>query len=199
MFPVLKRALALCNLVCGLASGFCILLVGLILFVEVVLRYAGHPTQWIPETSVYLFCGAMLCGAAYTLQQGSHVRVELLIMHLPLRVRIWLDVATALGGAAFCALVTVHAWEHLADVLLTGETTPTAMRVPLWITDLPLFVGFVLLTLQFLAIALTLAAQSRVFHASGAKSATDTSVTPGTSGANGAGGGMTGTSGGSAA
>lgn len=190
MFPALKRALALCNLVCGLASGLCILLVGLILFVEVVLRYAGYPTQWIPETSVYLFCGAMLCGAAYTLQEGRHVRVELLIMRLPLRMQIWLDVATALGGAAFCALVTVHAWEHLADVLLTGETTPTAMRVPLWITDLPLFVGFVLLTLQFLAIALTLAAQSRVFHASGAKS--------GTSAAH-AGGDTAGTSGGPAA
>lgn len=154
MVSVLKRALAWCNYVCGLASGFCILLVGLILFVEVVLRYTGHPTEWIPETSVYLFCGAMLCGAAYTLQQGSHVRVELLLMQLPPRVRIWLDVLTALGGAAFCALVTCHAWDHLADVILTGETTPTSMRVPLWITDMPLLVGFVLLTLQFVAIAL---------------------------------------------
>ena len=157
MFPLLKRALEWCNLVCGLASGFCVLLVGLILFVEVVLRYAGHPTDWIPESSVYLFCGAMLCGSAYTLRQGSHVRVELLLMRLPPRARIWLHALAALGGAAFCALVTCHAWEHLADVLMTGETTPTSMRVPLWITDMPLLVGFGLLTLQFAAIALEIA------------------------------------------
>ena len=157
MFSVLKRALEWCNFVCGLASGFCILLVGLILFAEVVLRYAGHPTEWIPETSVYLFCGAMLCGAAYTLRQGSHVQVELLLMRLPPRARIWLHALSALGGAAFCGLVTCHAWEHLADVLMTGETTPTSLRVPLWITDMPLLVGFGLLTLQFAAIALEIA------------------------------------------
>lgn len=159
MFPLLRRALALCNFVCGLAGGFCILLVGLLLFVEVVLRYAGHPTQWIPESSVYLFCGAMLCGAAYTLQHGNHVRVELLIMHLSPCAQARFDAVTALGGAAFCALVSLHAWDHLADVILTGETTPTAMRLPLWITDLPLFIGFVLLTLQFVAIALIRARQ----------------------------------------
>lgn len=157
MFSVLKRTLEWCNLVCGLASGFCILLVGLILFAEVALRYAGHPTEWIPETSVYLFCGAMLCGAAYTLRQGSHVQVELLLMRLPPRVRIWLHALTALGGAAFCGLVTCHAWDHLADVLMTGETTSTSLRVPLWITDMPLLAGFGLLTLQFAAIALEIA------------------------------------------
>ena len=159
---IVKRICEACNLAVGLISGFCILFVGLILFIEVIFRYLGHPTQWIPETSVYLFSGAMLGGAAYTLMKDRHVRVELLLMHLPPRVQNCMDAVTSLVGAAFCALVAAHGWEHIADVIQTGETTPTTMRLPLWITDFPLLLGFVLLTLQFLLIAVAkfLAARS---------------------------------------
>ncbi len=133
----------------GLVSGFFLLAAGCILFVEVICRYSGRPTDWIPEVSVYLFTWAILFGAAYTLMRERHVRVELLTDRLSARARDCCFLLTSLGGTAFCCLVALHGWENLMDALLTGETTATALRIPLWLVDMPLFFGFVLLALQF--------------------------------------------------
>ena len=89
-------------------------------------------------------------GAAYTLMRDRHVRVELLQMHLPAGLNRVLDCCTALAGAAFCVLVAVSGWEYFQDALSTGETTATTLRVPLWIIELPVFLSFALLALQFL-------------------------------------------------
>lgn len=137
------------NTAIGLLSGAALLFAGIILFVEVVCRYSGNPTSWIAETSVYLFAGAMLLGSAYTLMRERHVRVELFIERFSPRVQDILYLLTALGGMAFCLLIAAYAWGDLLEVIETGETTATTMRVPLWLTDMPLFIGFVLLSVQF--------------------------------------------------
>ena len=154
MLLLCKRLVHGLTLCVGLISGFLILVVGGILFVEVACRYAGYPTKWIPETSVYLFAWATLGGGAYTLLRNKHVQVELLLMHLSPRSQAILDRVTSLAGAAFCGLIAWHGWEHLQDVLETGETTPTTLRIPLWLTDFPLPFGFGLLALLFLLKAL---------------------------------------------
>ena len=153
MLQTLKTISAKLNTIVGLLCGFALLFVGAILFVEVVCRYSGYPTSWIPEVSIYLFAGSMLLGAAYTLQRERHVRVELLIERFSPRTQDIFYFLTALGGAAFCALIVYFAWFDMLEVIETGETTPTSLRVPLWLTELPLFIGFVLLTIQFLLFA----------------------------------------------
>ena len=50
----------------------------------------------------------------------------------------------------FCVLVAVSGWEYFQDALLTGETTATTLRMPLWIIEFPVFLSFALLALQFL-------------------------------------------------
>lgn len=152
MLSSIKRFLERCNIAVAMFSGLIILFIGCILFIEVVMRYTGNPTRWIPEWSTYLFAWAMLCGAAYTLYKGKHVRVELFIMHLPRKARHVLDIITALAGAAFCVVICDQIIEHLADVMLTGETTATALRLPLIVKDSPMLLGFVLLVIQFLLI-----------------------------------------------
>lgn len=149
----LRSAYEKLNLAVGLVSGFALLFAGCILFLEVVCRYTGNPTAWVAETSVYLFASAMLLGSAYTLMRGRHVRVELLIERLSPRAQDVCYLVTNLGGMAFCILIACHGWVDLMDVIETGETTATTMRVPLWITEMPLFIGFVLLSAQFFVLA----------------------------------------------
>ena len=153
MLQTLKAMNTRLNTAVGLLCGFVLLFAGIILFIEVVCRYTGHPTSWIPEVSVYLFAGAMLLGAGYTLMRERHVRVELLIERFPPRIQDMFYLLTALGGAVFCGLIAYLGWFDLLEVIETGETTATTMRVPLWLTDLPLFAGFLLLTFQFLIFA----------------------------------------------
>ena len=153
MLQALKTINAKVNTAIGLLSGFALFVSGIILFIEVVCRYSGHPTSWVAETSVYLFAGAMLLGAPYTLMRERHVRVELLVCRFSPKAQDVVYLITSLGGMAFCLFVAWHGWVDLLEVIETGETTATTMRVPLWITEMPLFIAFTLLSIQFFLFA----------------------------------------------
>ena len=81
MFSSLKKLAERLNLLIGYSSGLGILVMGIILFYEVVARYVfNSPTIWAQEISVFIFMWTMLAGAAYTLQVGKHVRIDLLVI-----------------------------------------------------------------------------------------------------------------------
>ena len=142
------------NLAIGYLCGLGILTMGLILAYEVVCRYFfKDPTVWAQETAVYIFMWTMLAGSAYTLMQGKHVRIDLLIERLPRKAQYALDVLTSLAGLAFSALVTWQSLEMLASSIRYGKVSATLLRVPMWILQSALFLGFALLTFQFAFIA----------------------------------------------
>ncbi|MDR1874536.1 MAG: TRAP transporter small permease subunit [Synergistaceae bacterium] len=138
------------NLATGYLCGLGILAMGLILAYEVVCRYFFEaPTIWAQETAGYLFMWTMLAGSAYTLMQGKHVRIDLIFEHLPRKVQCKVDVLTSLVGVAFCAMVSWQAWEMVSASLRFGKVSATLLRVPMWIPQCSLLLGFVLLTFQF--------------------------------------------------
>lgn len=69
----------------------------LITFAVVVLRYA-FSLGWIAmqESVLYLHAAVFLLGAAYTLQQGGHVRVDIFYREMRPRARAWVDLLGAL-------------------------------------------------------------------------------------------------------
>ncbi len=143
------------NLFLGYLSGLGILAMSLILFYEVIARYCfDAPTIWVQEVSVYLFMWSMLAGASYTLMLGKHVRIDLIFDRLPPRVQNLLDIVTSFVGMAFCAIVTHQAYLMIAGSIRYNKLSATILRVPMWLVQLPLFLGFLLLTFQFLLIAL---------------------------------------------
>jgi TRAP-type C4-dicarboxylate transport system permease small subunit len=138
------------NLAIGYLCGLVILAMGIILTYEVVCRYfLESPTIWAQETSTYLFMWTMLAGSAYTLMQGKHVKIDLIFEKLSRRTQMCLDVLTGLAGVAFCAVVSWQAFEMIRASLRFGKTSPTLLRIPLWIPQSSLLIGFVLLTFQF--------------------------------------------------
>ena len=159
MFGKFRAIIERCNLVLGMVSGLGILLMGLILTYEVVCRYFfNSPTIWAQETSIYLFMWTMLAAASYTLQEGTHVAVDLVLERVPARVRHLLEVATGIVGTVFCAIVSVQAYEMIAATVRFGKVSATPLRVPLWIPQSALLMGFVLLTFQFAFLAMDRAA-----------------------------------------
>ncbi|GHS86932.1 tripartite transporter small subunit [Synergistales bacterium] len=138
------------NLLIGYICGLGILTMGLILSYEVVCRYfLDSPTIWAQETSGYIFMWTMLAGSAYTLMQGKHVRIDLVFDRLPRKAQLFLDIVTSVAGMAFCAVVTWQAWEIMASSFKYHKVSATLLRVPMWIPQCSLLLGFALLTFQF--------------------------------------------------
>ncbi len=150
MIGQLRAVVERCNLTLGMVSGLGILVMGLILTYEVVCRYLfSAPTIWAQETSIYLYMWTMLAAASYTLQTRKHVHVDLVVDRLPVRPRLMLEAATSAVGAVFCGVVAVQAYEMIAATVRFDKVSATPLRVPLWIPQSALLMGFVLLTLQF--------------------------------------------------
>ncbi|MBU0544800.1 MAG: TRAP transporter small permease [Proteobacteria bacterium] len=139
-----------CTLAFGMVSGLVILVMGFILTYEVVCRYFfGSPTIWAQEISIYLYVWTMLAAASYTLKIKKHINVDLVISHLPTRARALLEIATSAIGAIFCAIITVQGYEMIAATVQFGKVSATPLRVPMWIPQSALLIGFLLLTFQF--------------------------------------------------
>lgn len=151
MFDKINSVVKAGNMILGYISGLGILVMSAMLTYEVVLRYLfNSPTIWVQEVSVYVFMWTMLAGASYTLMLGKHVRIDLVFDQFPPKVQMVLDVITNGIGALFSAVVTFQAYEMIVSSLRFNKVSATMLRVPIWILQLSLFLGFLLLTLQFL-------------------------------------------------
>ena len=101
------------------------------------------------EVQWYLFAGAFLLAAGYTLLNGEHVRIDVVASRLSKRKQIWIDV---LGFIFFftpmCLAVLWFAVPFFLQGLRSGEMSSNAGGLIRWPVYLTMPVGFALLLLQ---------------------------------------------------
>lgn len=116
----------------GRAVAWCALALVLVQFVAVVQRYVfGIGWIWVEESIVYLHATLFMAGAAYTLLEDGHVRVDIFYADASPRGRAWTDL---LGTVFFLwpvsALVTVKAWPYVAASWAVWEGSPETSGIP---------------------------------------------------------------------
>lgn len=138
------------NRITGYASGMGMLALGIILFYEFIMRYVFNaPTSWAQEVSIYIFIWTMFAGSAYTLEQGKHVHIDLLISHLSPQTKKKLEIFTGILGLIFSLIVAYQGYEMVMTALKYHKLSATPLRFPIWIPQAALPVGFLLLSVQF--------------------------------------------------
>jgi TRAP-type mannitol/chloroaromatic compound transport system permease small subunit len=100
----------------GKASAWLTLFMVLVTFVVVVLRYVFDAGLiWLQESVVWMHGFVFMVGAAYTLQQEEHVRVDIFYREMGAKRRAWVDL---LGVAVFllplCILLGWKAFDYVA-------------------------------------------------------------------------------------
>src|SRR6202050_581476 len=96
----------------GWAASWCCLYVVIVEFAVVVMRYAlGIGSIKLQESAVYAHAGLFMLAAAWTLQVGGHVRVDIFYAQAKPHTRALIDLIGAvvflLPFAAVLALVSV--------------------------------------------------------------------------------------------
>jgi len=85
------------NAAIGRAVAWCALAMILVQVVVVVMRYAlGLGSIWLSETIIYAHASLFLLAAAWTLQVGGHVRVDIFYADASPRAKAMVDLAGAL-------------------------------------------------------------------------------------------------------
>jgi TRAP-type mannitol/chloroaromatic compound transport system permease small subunit len=88
----------------------------LVTFLVVVLRYV-FSIGWIgmQESVVYFHGLVFMLGAAYTLKQNGHVRVDIFYEKMQPKARAWVDLlGTVLLLIPFCVFVVYVSWNYVA-------------------------------------------------------------------------------------
>jgi len=149
------------NAAIGRAASWCALAIVLIGFAVVLMRYVlGIGSIWLQESILYAHSALFLLAAAWTLQEGGHVRVDVFYADASPRTKAWIELLGALLLLLpFCAAILYFSAPYVARSWAIFERSREASGLPLvflFKTLIPLFA--LLLALQGMAQAIRAAA-----------------------------------------
>lgn len=114
-------------------------------------RFTGFglsSNMWL-ELQWYLFSMLFLLGAAWTLKEDAHVRVDVFYGRLSAKGKAWVNVlGTLFLMLPFCVLMLWTAWPAVVNSWAVMETSPDPGGLPRYPIKTVIPVAFVLLALQ---------------------------------------------------
>lgn len=155
---LMRRILDTTYKVAGGIAALSILGICLLVSAQVMLNIlarVGGPDLSFTIPSYADFAGFFLATAsfmamAYTLREGSHIRVNLLVQNLPEKPRWILELFALSLGAAMAGYATYFTGSLLGESYHYGDMSTGIVAVPLWIPQLTMVGGLGLLTVAFL-------------------------------------------------
>ena len=144
------RAIDAINRVVGRTAGWLILIAVLVSAGNAVVRKTlNMSSNAMLEIQWYLFAGAFLLCAGYTLFNKAHVRVDVFVARLSRRKQLWIEIfGTLFFLVPVTALILVLSWQPFVDAWTSGEISPNAGGLVRWPVKLLIPIGFALLLLQ---------------------------------------------------
>ena len=141
-------------------AGFCYLLITVLICFDIFARkLLGFSTESTTELTGYLMAVGMSWGLAGTLFERGHVRIDVLVQRMSLRVRVWLHLASLLALVVSTGFYVYGAISIAKDSFAFNATDLTTIRTPLVLPQGIWAAGFVLLLLAALALTLRSVAQ----------------------------------------
>ncbi|QRM54886.1 TRAP transporter small permease subunit [Sinorhizobium sp. BG8] len=103
---------------------------------------------WL-EAQWYLFGGAFMLAAAYTLAQNEHIRIDVVYGHFSRRVQHWIDLlGHCLFLMPFVLLMIYFLIPYVRMSYASGEMSSSAGGLIIWPAKAILLAGFLLLAAQ---------------------------------------------------
>jgi len=145
----------------GLAAAFIVAIV-VVVFVQVCLNLADKIAAAIAGTGLGLtipsyadFTGFFLAAAtflalAYALREGGHIRVTLLLGRLPARAQHRFEIAVVAIALAMSAYASWFIILLVYESFEYGDRSSGMVSVPLWLPQLPVAFGLIILTIALL-------------------------------------------------
>lgn len=127
----------------GLATGLVV--------AGVALRYAvGYSHPAFDEITRYSIIWGMFAASSRLMRQGGHITIDVLLVHLPLIWQARLRLIAMLLGTFLCFLLVWYGGKLVLQSYLLGAQSTSSLRVPMWIPQMAVPFGGVLLLVRFL-------------------------------------------------
>jgi len=116
----------------GRAASWLTLAMVLMTFLIVVLRYAFDTgVIWMQESLTWMHAAVFMLGAAYTLQDDGHVRVDIFYREMSTRHKAWIDlIGVLLFLFPLCGFFVYESFDYVAAAWSLGEISRDAGGLP---------------------------------------------------------------------
>ncbi|MBI4587347.1 MAG: TRAP transporter small permease [Candidatus Rokubacteria bacterium] len=151
------------RLVTGMAyvTGALFLLISFYITADVTGRKFFHLSSGATdEIGGYALGLGGMWALAYTLKTGGHVRIDVLLPHLPLRAQSVLHYVALALMALFASVVAVYAWRLALDSFWGDARAMSFMQTPLFVPQGLMATGFSALGLEAIVLLGTGLAES---------------------------------------
>lgn len=135
---------------CGALAAVTFGLISLLIGADVIFRNLN--INIIPasvEISEYMLMIATFIAAPWVLYRNEHIRVDVLLNAIPKSVTFLLELVSNLIGFLVTAILTWQSIIVLTDYYSQGSVVFKELIFPEWWLTLPLLIGSVLLSLEF--------------------------------------------------
>lgn len=147
-----SRIVSRLNATVGEFVAYWSILAVVVYYYEVIARYVfNSPTNWAHESMFLMFGMQYLLAGGFVLREKAHVRVDVIYMYLPNRVKAIIDIISSLFFFIFTIALMVTGWIFFHDSFEVGEVSFTEWGIQYWPIKFALPLGAILLLLQGIA------------------------------------------------
>ena len=126
-------------------------MIGILLYSAFMRTGFNRPPLWTVEMAQFLLTAYYILGGAWTLQLGSHVRMDLLYERWQPRKRAFADTITAVCLITYLVVMLMGGISSTQYALEYGQRAATSWRPPLAPIKLVMCFGLLLMILQAVA------------------------------------------------
>ena len=144
----LRRALDALYDLGGALAALCLVAILALIVAQMVARWSGVTFPGATDYAGYAMAGASFFAFAYALNHGAHIRVSLVLNLMGARRR-WLEIACFATGAAISSYLAWFAVRATRWSLQFGDVSQGLDRTPIWIPQLSMAAGSILLAVAF--------------------------------------------------
>lgn len=144
----IRRALDALYDAAGLLAALCLVLILAVIVLQMASRWTGIAFPGSSEYAGYLMASASFLAFAHALNRGAHIRVNLLLTALGPR-RGWAEIWCLAIGAIASAWLAFHAVNLVRWSVKLNDISQGQDALPLWIPQVPMAAGAVLLAICF--------------------------------------------------
>lgn len=102
------------------------------------------------EFAGFFLAAASFLALAYTLRCGAHIRVSMVIQTMTKRQRRFIEIWCAGMGAVLSAYFAIYTVGLVIESWQFGDVSPGMVALPLWIPQVPMAVGLIVLTIALI-------------------------------------------------
>jgi len=121
-----------------------------IILIRVIGRFLGIEVPSSDDFAGFLLAASSFFGLAYTFHHGAHIRVNLFTSKLSASMHRYVNSVVLILGSILVIYLSYHLIYMVYESYLFEELSSGYIAVPLWLVQVPLAIGMLILTIALI-------------------------------------------------